>query len=67
MGTWMYPAAAGGERASTVAPFVVAVPQWINSPVPVTAVSASTLSRVAPYFTARGPPALHARLPPMLL
>ena len=22
MGTWMYPAAAGGERASKVAPFV---------------------------------------------
>ena len=35
------------------------------SPVPATARSPSMLSRVAPYFTARGPPALQARLPPI--
>src|SRR3546814_7252986 len=36
----------------------------MTSPLPVTATSPSTLSRVAPYFTACGPPALQARLPP---
>src|SRR5690606_27446430 len=46
------------------APLVVALPKPTSSPAPVTAVSASTLSRVAPYLTARGPPALQARLPP---
>ena len=59
-----------GDRCAIVQPGVLngdlqrALPQRTRSPAPVTATSASTLSRLAPYFTARGPPALQARLPP---
>jgi len=38
----------------------------MTSPDPVTASKPKVFSRVVPYLTARGPAALHARLPPMV-
>src|SRR3546814_12403566 len=51
-------------RLYPVASLVVLLPTRMTSPLPVTATSPRTLSRVQPYFTASGPPALPAGLPP---
>lgn len=53
-------------KSYPTAPLLVSVPVRIKWPWPSTKLRPKTLSRVAPYFTALGPPALHAKLPPML-
>ena len=57
----------GGDPARAHQQLLLRGPRARRPSRPVTAVIASTLSRLAPYFTARGPPALQARLPPMVL
>jgi len=53
-------------KSSPTTPFVVLLPVEMVFPAPVTALSCNVLSRVVPYLTARGPAALHARLPPIV-